>query len=123
MPVALTGSTINDGAIPGYVGPLHGVTLPARATTTYTFDVALASNVPVAKRKPLIAFETYLDQINAADETGATLGDTYAYQVIVPSAISPSSPHTALIAIAAAVALAIGGVLIWRAGKVRPQPQ
>jgi hypothetical protein len=107
----------------GYVGPLQGVTLATRSTTTYTFDVALASNAPVSAGKPLTAFETDLDQIDPADETGATLGDIYEYQVIVPSEISPSSPPTALIAIAAAIVLAIGGALIWRAAKVHPQPQ
>ena len=122
-PVSLYGSTITDGAIQGYVGPLQGVTLAPDSTRTYTFDVALASTVPVSKRKPLLAFEGYLDQINPADGTGATLADTYAYQVIVPSEASSSSPPTALITVAAAIVLAIGGALIWRATTLRPQPQ
>ena len=122
VPVALTGSTIDEGAIQGYVGPLQGVALAPHSTTTYTFHVALASSVPVSKRKPLLAFEGYLDQIDPADETGATLADTYAYEVIVPGVVSPSSPSTALIAVAAAIVLAIGGALIWRSATVRPQP-
>ena len=50
--------------------------------------------MPVAERKPLLAFEGYLDQINPADGTGATLADTYAYQGIVPSEASSSTPPT-----------------------------
>lgn len=79
--------------------------------------------MPVAKRKPLLAFEGYLDQINPADGTGATLADPYAYQVIVPSEASSSPPPNALITVAAAIVLAIGGALIWRAATLRPQPQ
>jgi hypothetical protein len=60
-----------------------------------------------------MAFEGYLDQINPADGTGATLADTYEYQVKVPSEASSNSAPTALIAIGAAVLLAIGSLLIW----------
>jgi LPXTG-motif cell wall-anchored protein len=121
-PIPLYGSTITKdaGAIQGYVGPLPGVTMAPHSSTTYTFHVALASNVPVSKRKPLMAFEGYLDQINPADGTGATLADTYAYQVKVPSEASTSSPPTALIALGGAVLLAIGGFFIWRRGKRPP---
>jgi hypothetical protein len=120
-PVALSGSTITDGAIQGYVGPLRGVTLAPDSTTTYTFNVALASTVPVVRRKPLIAFETYLEQINTADGTGTTLGDTYAYQVLVPSEISASTSVNVWAAIAAALGLVIGGLLIWRTARRPPQ--
>jgi hypothetical protein len=121
-PVALSGSTITDGAIQGYVGPLRGVTLAPDSTTTYTFNVALASTVPVVRRKPLMAFETYLEQINTADGTGTTLGDTYEYGVVVPSVISSSTSVNVWVAIAAALGLAIGGLLIWRTAK-RPPDQ
>jgi hypothetical protein len=120
-PVALSGSTITDGAIQGHVGPLRGVTLAPDSTTTYTFDVALASTVPVVKRKPLMAFETYLEQINTADGTGTTLGDTYAHEIVVPSVISPSTSVNVWAAIAAALGLAIGGLLIWRTAKDPPK--
>jgi hypothetical protein len=49
-PVPLFGSTIKEGAIQGYIGPLDGVTLAPHSITTYTFRVALASNVPLSKR-------------------------------------------------------------------------
>jgi hypothetical protein len=118
--VPLTGSTIKEGAIQGYAGPLQGVTLPAHATTTYTFNVALAKSVPISKNKPLMAFETYLDQINPADGTGATLADTYEYEIKVPSEASSNSPPTAVIAIGAAIILAIGGFFIWRTAERSP---
>jgi hypothetical protein len=77
--------------------------------------------VPVSKRKPLLAFESYLDQINPADGTAATLADTYAYQILVPSAASTSTSLNMWAAIAAALALAIGSMTIWRTAKRPPQ--
>jgi hypothetical protein len=76
-PVRLVGGTITDGAANGWVGPLRGITLAPDSTTTYTFRIALASNVPVSKRKPLIALASFLDQINPADGTAASLAGTY----------------------------------------------
>lgn len=80
-PVPLTGSTIKDGAILGWVGPLQRITLAPNSTAAYSFNVTLAPHVPVSGNKPLLAFESYMDQVNPADGTGATLNDTYAYQV------------------------------------------
>ncbi|MCL2418060.1 MAG: EXORDIUM family protein [Conexibacteraceae bacterium] len=119
--VPLTGSTINGGAIQGYVGPLGGVTLAPDSTRTYTFRIALAPDVPVSHNKPLMAFETYLDQIDPADETGATLADTLAYQVKVPGETSTGGSLGIWAAAAAALALVIGGLLVWRTAKRRRQ--
>jgi hypothetical protein len=121
-PVQLIGSTITDGAIQGYVGPLQGVTLAPHSTSTYTFHVALASTVPVSRHKPLMAFETYLDQINPAQETGATLGDTYAYQVKVPSEASSNTTRNILIAVGAGLLalLAILGLMFWQRRRRTP---
>ena len=120
--VPLTGSTINDGAIQGYVGPLQGATLAPHATTTYTFHVALASNVPRSHNKPLLAFETYLDQVDPADETAATLGDTYAHQVDVPSEASSNVTRNVLIGVGAGViaVLAILGLGFWQRRRRNP---
>ena len=68
-----------------------------------------------------MAFETYLDQIDPADETGATLGDTLAYQVRVPSEASTSTSVNIWAIIVAALILAIGGLLIWRTTKRPPR--
>jgi hypothetical protein len=111
-PVVLTGSTIKEGAIEGWVGPLEGITLAPNATTTYTFHVALASSVPASKHKPLFAFESYMNQINPADGTGATLADTYAHQVRVPSETSSNTLGHILITIGI-LALAILGLAFW----------
>jgi hypothetical protein len=120
-PVHLTGSTIKGGAIEGFVGPLQGLTLAPDSTTTYTFHVALAPTIPASKREPLFAFESYMDQVNPADGTGATLADTYAYQVKVPGEASqPSSPASNWIRVGVLVALAIGGFLIWH-NRRRPR--
>ena len=75
-PVPLTGTTIKDGAILGWVGPVQGITLAPNSTTAYTFNVTLASYVPVSRKKPMMAFESYMDQINPVDGTGSTLNDT-----------------------------------------------
>lgn len=108
VPVALEGSTTDGGAIEGSVEAAHGITLPAASSQTFTFRVSLAHNVPVSKTKPLLAFEAYLDQIDIASGSAATLGDTEAYQVLVPAAATPSSSSTEnlLIAIGALVVLA-----------------
>jgi len=114
--VHLSGSTADGNVIQGYVGPQQGTTLPANSTTTYTFHVNLDHNVPVSKATPIAAFESYLDQINTASGSGATLADTYAYQVKVPTATN-SSTNTLwyiLIGIAAAVCLALLGLFFWR---------
>jgi hypothetical protein len=119
-PVHLTGATITEGGIDGPIGPPQGMTLPPDSTTTYTYDIALASTVPVVKRKPQIGFESYLDQVNPADGTAATLADTYEFDVLVPSEASTRTSLNIWAAVAAALALAIGSLLIWRTAR-RPQ--
>jgi hypothetical protein len=122
-PVQLVGGTITDGAATGWVGPLRGITLAPDSTTTYTFHIALASHVPGAKRKPLIAFQSFLDQINPADGTAATLADTYESNDIEKhSAIGTSNvTRSILIPIGAAIMLAIASFLIWRRAKRPPR--
>ena len=120
--VPLAGSTGNGNAIQGYVGPEQGVTLPANSTATYTFHVTLAPNVPVSKTAALLAFEGYLNQINDASGSGATLADTYATDIKVPAA---DQSHTALYAGvgigALVVVLAIVGALLWKRRKNPPR--
>jgi hypothetical protein len=118
--VPLTGSTIKEGAIQGYVGALGGLTLAPDSTRIYTFHVALAPSTPISHNKPLLAFETYLDQIDPADETGATLGDTLASQVKVPSEASIGGSQGMWAAIGAAVVLLIAGLFFWRTRKRPP---
>jgi len=120
--VPLTGSTADDGAIQGYVGPEQGQTLPANATKTYTFHITLAPNVPVSKTAALLAFEAYLNQINAASGSGATLADTYATNVKVPTTDTSNTTRNILVGVGAAlvVVLAVTGLLLWQRRKHHP---
>lgn len=121
-PVHLTGSTIEGGAIEGFVGPLQGLTLAPDSTTTYTFHVALAPTIPASKRTPLFAFESYMDQVNPADDTGATLADTYAYQVKVPSSTASSNTLLHILVTVGVVVLAILGLVFWRRRQTHGRP-
>jgi hypothetical protein len=121
--VHLSGSTDNGDVIQGYVGPEQGTTLPPNSTTTYTFHVSLDHSAPVSKAVPLAAFETYLDQINSASGSGATLADTYAYQVKVPTATTSSSNTVwyIVVGVGALVLLALALGVLWRRHKT-PRP-
>jgi hypothetical protein len=114
--VPLDGSTANGDDIEAYVGSQRGATLAPRSSQTYTFEVSLASNVHSAS--PLISLEGYLDQINTASGSGATVADTLATDINVPS--SPSGLSTGwyiLIAVGGAVILALVGFVLWRRHK------
>jgi hypothetical protein len=123
--VPLTGST-SDGAIQSFVGPAQGTTLPADSSETYTFHVGLAGTVPASEAAgPLISMEAYLDQVDDASGSGATLADTYAYDVRVPTAVqSSNTTRNILIAVAAvaAVAAAAGALVYRRRNRGRPGP-
>jgi hypothetical protein len=68
-----------------------------------------------------MAFESYLDQVDDASGSAATIGDTYASQIKVPNAVGSHTLRNVLIAIWAALAvLAIGGVLLWGRSKSPP---
>jgi hypothetical protein len=115
--VGLTGSTADGNVIDAYVGNQRGATLNPGGTETWTFHVSLDSNVPGSTATPLIAFEAYLDQINTASGSGATLADTYATDVSVTSSSSTGGLSTGwyvLIAVGGLVGLAILAFLMWR---------
>jgi hypothetical protein len=122
-PVRLVGGTITDGAANGWVGPPRGITLAPDSTTTYTFHIALASDLPVSGHRPLIALESFLDQINPADGTAATLADTYEnIDIEKHGTIGPSNAiGRILIPIGAAIMLAIASFLIWRRARKPPR--
>jgi MYXO-CTERM domain-containing protein len=121
--VPLRGSTVKDGVIQGSVGPPQGSTIPPNSTTTYTFRIALAKTVPASKTAgPLLGLEAYLDQVNSASGSGATLADTYAHQVKVPTKASPSNTtRNVLIAVAALLALVAAGAFLWRRRRNPPE--
>jgi hypothetical protein len=84
--VPLSGTTGGGQDITGYVGPEQGSTLNANGTETVYFKVNLDGDVPLSKGTPLIAFEDYLDQVNSASGSGATLADSLATNVTVATA-------------------------------------
>jgi hypothetical protein len=118
IPVALDGNT-GDGVIEGIIGSAGGVTLPAGSSETYTFRVSLAHNAPLSKTKPLVAFEAYLDQVDDASGSAATLGDTAAYQILVPAVATSSSSSTENLLVAIGALLALAGLVFvgWRVSK------
>jgi hypothetical protein len=122
-PVALYGSTAAGNAIVGHIAPPQLITLPAASSVTFTFRISLAHNVPTSKTTPLLALEAYLDQLDTASGSGATLGDTYATEVSVQTAaLSSNTLRNVLIAIAMAlVVLAIAGLMLWQRHRHPPQ--
>jgi hypothetical protein len=120
--VPLTGTTANGNVIQSNVGPAQGVTLPAHSTQTYTFRVALAPTVPASKTAgPLMAFEAYLDQVDSADGSGATIGDTLASNISVPGVASSNTGRDYAIALGVfVVVLAGAGLVFWRRHSGRP---
>src|SRR5262249_23271837 len=107
--------------IEAYVGSQQGTTLAPKSSQTYTFEVSLASNVPRAS--PLILFEGYLDQINTASGSGATVADTLGTDITVPGSSSSglSTGWYVLIGVGWFVVVAMVGFLLWRDHKRHPQ--
>jgi hypothetical protein len=122
--VPLKGTTSNNNAIQSFLGPPQGTTIAPHSTTTYTFRVGLASSVPASKTAgPLMSFEAYLDQVNSASGSGATLADTYAYDVKVPSKASHTNALRYLPIAIAIAALALIAALFWRRRGKQPPKQ
>ncbi len=122
--VGLTGSTADGNVIDAYVGNQRGATLAPGGSETWTFHVSLASDVPGSATTPLIAFEGYLDQINTASGSGATLADSYATDIkVTPSSSSGglSTGWYVVIAVGGLVLLAVIAWLLWRRRKGHPQ--
>src|SRR5262249_19335064 len=103
--------------------PPQGTTLAPKSSQTYTFEVSLASNVPGAS--PLLLFEGYLDQINTASGSGATVADTLGTDITVPGSSSSSSGLSTgwyvLIGVGWFVDVAMVGFLLWRDHKRHQQ--
>lgn len=94
--VALSGSTIDDGAIQGTIGDPRQMMVPvgvdAGAALIVTYRLTLDGSVPTDATKPLIGFEAYLDQVNQATGAGTTLADTGSTDAVVTAAavVSPT---------------------------------
>ena len=118
-PVSLSGSTGNGGVIEAYIGAQEGATMAPASTRTMTFRVALASNIPVSKTSPVMAFEAYLDQVNSASGSGSTLADTHVANVMVPGAAPTNTMTYVLIGVGVLVVVLLVIVLslLWRRRK------
>lgn len=117
--VPLSGSTADGNVITGTIGQQAGAPLSADASRRLTFHVTVVRGVRLSSTTPLLAIEAYLDQVNSASGTGASLADTYATNVTVATATAPSSGvATWLIALAAFIVLVmIGAYLLLRARR------
>ncbi|MCU1397802.1 MAG: hypothetical protein JWN62_911 [Acidimicrobiales bacterium] len=90
-PVALTGSTVEDGGIEGTVGDPGGATIPANSGVTITYRFSIDGAIAPDGDGPLLSFEAYLDQINPASGAGTNLADTgFTDVVVTPSGVAPS---------------------------------
>jgi hypothetical protein len=75
--VPLSGTTANDGQIDGFVIPDTAETLPAGASRTATFQLALAAGAPTtATTGSPLAIETDLDNFDPADGSAGNLDFT-----------------------------------------------
>ncbi len=90
-PVALTGSTVKEGAIQGRVGALGGTKLAAGETVTITYEMSLDSAVPSTVSGPLMSIEVYLDQVNPASGAGTNIADTGATDISVTGSSTDSA--------------------------------
>jgi LPXTG-motif cell wall-anchored protein len=101
---------------------MSGSTLAAKSSETLTMRVSLASGVPPSTAAPLISFEAYLDQVNTASGSTATLADTYATDIKVTSPPQSNTLQIVLIAIGAVVVVlaVIGVLLLWRRRRNQP---
>jgi hypothetical protein len=116
--IPLKGSTGSGSGIGGYLGPEQGITMSPGSSKTVTFKVALASDVPVSKAGPLVAFEGFLDQVNVASGSSSTLADTHATEVDVASTVQTNTLlYIAIGAGVIVVVLVTGGAVIRRRRK------
>jgi hypothetical protein len=94
--VALSGTTVGDGVISGFVEPEEGTTLPGEDSRTTTFGVSLAAGAPSsAATGSKLFIETDLDQIDPADGSATNLEYTDPAEVTVnpaPAAVAPPPP-------------------------------
>jgi hypothetical protein len=112
--LALTGST-GSGAIEGHLGPDDGATLPAGSSQTMTFRVALASDVPVSKNAPIMAFAAYIDLFNTASGSRSTVAATSPASITVPGAAPTNTMRYVLIGAGVLVILlAVLLIFLWR---------
>lgn len=83
VPVRLTGSTSNTAGIIGVIGGPTGFNLRAHHTLTLTYRIRVSKSVPLRRRRPILQFQTFLDQFDPASGAESVLATTPATNVRV----------------------------------------
>ena len=76
--VRLTGSTSNTAGIIGVIGGPTGFNLRAHHTLTLSYRIRVSKSVPLRRRRPILQFQTFLDQIDPASGADSVLATTPA---------------------------------------------
>ncbi|MDQ6784724.1 MAG: hypothetical protein M3063_15065 [Actinomycetota bacterium] len=97
VPVPLSGSTVGDGEIDGYVPPRAPAPYPAGGSVTTTFRLSVDANTPTsATTGTALTAEADFDQINPADGANNTLdysvSDITIGKATPPGAYKPLTP-------------------------------
>ena len=77
VPVTLTGSTSNTAGIMGVRGPT-AFNLRAHHTLRLSYRIRVSKSVPLRRRRPILQFQTFLDQIDPASGADSVLATTPA---------------------------------------------
>jgi hypothetical protein len=80
--VRLTGSTSNTAGILGVIGGPTGFNLRAKHTDTLTYRITVSKSVP-RRRRPILQFQAFLDQINPASGADSVLAATRPTNAVV----------------------------------------
>lgn len=78
VPLRLTGSTSKTAGIIGVIGGPTGFNLRAHHTLTLTYRLRVSKSVPLGRRRPILEFQTFLDQIDPASGADSVLATTPA---------------------------------------------
>jgi hypothetical protein len=76
VPVALTGSTVGQAGISGVIGGPTGFEIRGRRTRTLTWRIKVSKRVPRHRRRAILQFEAFLDQVNPGSGADTVLADT-----------------------------------------------
>lgn len=83
VPVRLTGSTSRDAGIAGVIGGPAGFNLRGHHTRTLTYRMTVSKHVPLRSKRPILEFQTFLDQIDPASGAESVLASTRGTNALV----------------------------------------
>jgi hypothetical protein len=78
VPLKLTGSTSNTAGISSVIGGPTGFAFKARRTLTLTFRIRVSKSVPLNRPRPILQFQTFLDQVDPASGADSVFATTPA---------------------------------------------